>query len=171
MASAYDLSGIGDFTNYGGIGVAQTPGLFNTSGASNPTGAYFQSPDSASIGSFPAAPVSSPLGGDLLGPTGSSQGGGFFGSGGGGFGLDGLKLVLGGLSTIGNIWTAWNANKLAKDQLKFQKGLANANLTNQISSYNTSLEDRIRSRMVQQNGTQGQADQYIAAHKLAPVQL
>ena len=77
-----------------------------------------------------------------------------------------FQLGLGALGSLGNLYGAFQSNKLAKDQFNFAKGIANTNLNNQIKSYNTALEDRARSRAVAENRDQSTADAYIAANKL-----
>ena len=107
--------------------------------------------------------------GDLIGANPSAGISGF-GTTGGGFGglmsLDGLKLLGGGISTIGNLWNAFQAQKLARDTFNFQKSFANKNLANQIASYNTALEDRARSRGVAEGQTQDQINDYISKNSL-----
>jgi len=76
------------------------------------------------------------------------------------------KLVLGGLETLGSLWQAYEANKLAKESFNFQKGFANTNLANQIQSYNTTLEDRGRSRAFTEGQTPQQAQAYISQNRL-----
>jgi hypothetical protein len=49
-----------------------------------------------------------------------------------GFNMDTLRLGLGGIQTIGNLWNAFEANKLAKEQFDFTKGITNTNLANII---------------------------------------
>lgn len=68
-----------------------------------------------------------------------------------------LQMGLGALNSVGNIWGAWQANRLARDQLDFTKNFANTNLNNQITSYNTALSDRARAR----GFTEGQSDQQV----------
>lgn len=77
-----------------------------------------------------------------------------------------FQLGLGALGSLANIYSGFQANKLAKDQLNFAKSVTNTNLNNQIKSYNTALEDRARSRAVAENRDQSTADAYIAANKL-----
>lgn len=60
--------------------------------------------------------------------------------------MDRAKVVLGGIGTLANIWSAWQANKLARDSLDFQKKAYKTNLENTTKSYNTQLEDRAASR-------------------------
>ena len=83
-----------------------------------------------------------------LNGMGSNTGGAYRPPGGGplGMNLDTASLALGGLQSLGNLWQAWEANKLAKEQFKFNKGFATTNLANSIQSYNTTLEDRTRAR-------------------------
>ena len=80
---------------------------------------------------------------------------------------DTLKFGLGGLNTIGNIWGAWQAGRLAKDQLNFTKKIANANLDNQIKSYNTALEDRSRSRAFTEGQSAAEAQAYVDRNRLS----
>lgn len=77
-----------------------------------------------------------------------------------------FQLGLGALGSLANIYSGFQANKLAKDQLNFAKSVTNTNLNNQIKSYNTALEDRARSRATAENRDQSTADAYIAANKL-----
>ncbi len=97
--------------------------------------------------------------------SGSSLFGG--GNGGGLFSMDGLQLGLQGLSTIGNFWNAFQAQKLAKQQFQFTKDITNTNLANQIKSYNTTLSDRARSRGVVEGQSQDQVDQYVRDNSLS----
>lgn len=84
----------------------------------------------------------------------------------GGFGLDGLKVLTGGLQTIGNLWNAFQAQKLAKEQFAFQKDFANTNLNNSIASYNTALTDKITSRSFTQGDSADVTAKYLADNKL-----
>ena len=77
-----------------------------------------------------------------------------------------FQLGLGALGSLAGIYSGFQANKLAKDQLNFTKSVTNTNLNNQIKSYNTALEDRARSRATAENRDQSSADAYIAANKL-----
>lgn len=78
-----------------------------------------------------------------------------------------LQLGLGALGSLADIYSGFQANKLAKDQLSFTKNITNTNLNNQIKSYNTALEDRARSRATAENRDQSTADEYIAANRLS----
>lgn len=89
---------------------------------------------------------------------------GFFGKD--GFNLGSVSDIASILGGFGQLWSGFQANKLAKDALGFQKEAYRTNLENQTSSYNLALEDRIRSRYAQQGGTRAQADAYINDHRL-----
>jgi len=78
-----------------------------------------------------------------------------------------LKMGLSGLSTLGNLWGAWQSNRLARDQLNFTKGVTNTNLNNSIQSYNTALEDRARSRAAMEQQTPQQMQDYIDRNRLS----
>lgn len=78
-----------------------------------------------------------------------------------------LQMGIGALGTLGNLWGAFNANKLAKDQFKFTKSVTNTNLNNSIQSYNTALSDRINARAVAQGMSDQERDNYIASNRLS----
>lgn len=99
--------------------------------------------------------------------VGGSQGSsGWFGIDGLGPNVDTLKLGLGGLQTVGNLWAAFQAQNLAKKQFNFTKDITNTNLANQIQSYNTSLADRSRSRAAVEGQSQSEAQAYIDQNSL-----
>lgn len=83
-----------------------------------------------------------------------------------GFNMPSIGMGLSGLSTLGNIWNSFQAKKLAKEQLEFQKNFANTNLTNSIKSYNTQLGDRSRSRAAQEGQSAEAAQAYVDQNKL-----
>ena len=68
--------------------------------------------------------------------------------GGNGLGLNipTAQLGLQGLGSLANLYTGFKSLGLAKDQFNFQRDTANTNLNNQIQTYNTGLEDRLRTR-------------------------
>lgn len=78
-----------------------------------------------------------------------------------------LDFGLQGLQTIAGIVNANKVNKLARDQFNFQKGVANTNLNNTISSYNTRLADRARSRGFVEGQSQDQVDEYVNNNRLS----
>jgi hypothetical protein len=86
---------------------------------------------------------------------------------GSGFGMNigTANLALAGLNTIGNLWAAFEARKLAKEQFNFTKSVTNTNLANSIASYNTALSDRARSRGFTEGQSQAQIDKYIADNR------
>lgn len=130
-------------------------------GASNPTGAYLQGAASGyqapqgitgpGVGQQ-VAPQVGGINNNLSTPLGMNLGTG--------------QLVLGGIGTIGNLWSAWQAQKLAKEQFNYQKGITDTNLANQIQSYNTALTDRITSRGFTQGDSQSTIDQYIEENSI-----
>ena len=77
-----------------------------------------------------------------------------------------IKMGLSGLSTLGNLWGAWQSNQLARDQLNFTKDVTNTNLNNSIKSYNTSLEDRARARGAMEGQTTTETQAYIDKNRL-----
>lgn len=82
-------------------------------------------------------------------------------SGGLGFNMDTLKLGLGGIQTIGNLWNSYQANKLAKETFNYTKDITDQNMANSIQGYNTSLADRIRARGAFEGQSQAEQDAYI----------
>lgn len=78
-----------------------------------------------------------------------------------------LQTGFQGLATLGNLWGAFQGNKLARKQLALSTDAYNTNLTNSIKSYNTQLEDRIRGRHSPTNAIgQAEATKQIEANKL-----
>lgn len=65
-----------------------------------------------------------------------------------GFGLnmDTAKFGLEGLRAIGNLYGGFQASNLANKQFNFAKDYANRNFLNQVTAFNTRLEDRANSR-------------------------
>ena len=99
------------------------------------------------------------VGAGIPGQTG--QGTGFWQPGGG------ATIALGGIQTLGSLWNSFQQNSLAKKSLGLQTRAFEENLANTKDTYNTNLEDRIRSRYEgMSGGTQEQATQYINDHKL-----
>ena len=128
----------------------------NNYGASNPTGSYLQNTASGQQ-------VTQGITGPGVGQQVAPQVGGVnnnlstpldwnIGTG---------QLVLGGIGSIGNLWSSWQAQKLAKEQFNYQKGITDTNLANQIQSYNTALSDRIAARGFMQGDSQSTIDQYV----------
>ena len=99
-------------------------------------------------------------------PAAGGGSSGWFGIDGLGKNIDTLKLGLGGLQTIGNLWAAFQAQNLAKKQFNFTKDITNTNLANQIQSYNTSLADRARSRAAVEGQSAAQSQAYIDQNSL-----
>ena len=140
------MGGIADQINYG---------------ASNPTGAYMQG---VASGQQTSQGITGPGVGQQVAP----QVGGLYnnwatpldwniGTG---------QLVLGGIGAIGNLWSSWEAQKLAKEQFNYQKGITDTNLANQIQSYNTALSDRMVARGFTQGDSQSTIDQYIEENSI-----
>lgn len=95
-----------------------------------------------------------------LGKTG--QGVGFLGPN----GAANLKLGMGAVQALGGMWNSYNQNKMAKQALALQTRAFETNLANQTQTYNTGLEDRIRSRYAAEGRGQGETQAYLDKHKL-----
>ena len=124
-------------------------------GAQNPAAAYFQqNPQFANsgIGAALTAPGIQAPGTSAATPLGMN--------------LGTANLALGGIGTFGNLWAAFEAQKLAKEQFQYQKGITDTNLANQIQSYNTALEDRIKARASVTGAGEAEVNQYIADNSL-----
>lgn len=101
--------------------------------------------------------------------AGSTTGGAIPSAAGFQFGMNAPTLQMGmsGLNSLANIWGAWQANKLAKDQLNFTKSVTNTNLNNSIKSYNTSLEDRARARGFTEGRSDSEIQNYVSTNRLS----
>lgn len=111
-------------------------------------------------GSMPSATVAAPTAGPQ---TPAAQGGGM----GNLWGENGaINTVLGGVQVLGNLWNSFQQHKMAKDQMKFAREQWDTNLQNQTQTYNTALEDRIRSRHFTEGRGGGETDQYLKKHSL-----
>lgn len=84
-----------------------------------------------------------------------------------GMNLNTAQLGLGGLQTLGGLWSAFQNNSLAKKQFNFSRDFANTNLNNSIQSYNTSLADRARARAAVEGQTDAERDRYINDNRLS----
>lgn len=125
-------------------------------------------------GSFQGMPTGQDVSGIGV-MNGQQLGQGYVGAGGGGMfsansnfmqNVGGWQGIASGIQTIGNLYMAYQQNKLAKDSLNFQKDSFNKNLANQTQSYNTSLEDKIRSRYVTEGRSSDEADDYLEKNRL-----
>ena len=84
-----------------------------------------------------------------------------------GFNVGTGQLALGGFSALTNLWGANKQMKLAEDQFDFTKKIATTNLNNQVKSYNTALEDRIRSRAAMEGSSSAEAEAYLNKNRLS----
>lgn len=92
------------------------------------------------------------------------------------FNRDNLGLAMGGLQGLGSILGAFGSMgqnkimkknlKLARDQFNFQKDLANKNYANELSAFNTAMEDRINTRASQEGRDQQYINDYLNKHQL-----
>lgn len=100
-------------------------------------------------------------------PGGGDGTGGFFGNNTNfGWNANTLSFGLKGLEGIGNLWGAWQANKLAREQLDFTRNFARANLANQTQAYNTAIEDRARSRAAAEGQTSAEQAAWVSRNRL-----
>jgi hypothetical protein len=99
--------------------------------------------------------------GGMPGPNGAGAPGSGFG-----WNLGTAQLGMAGLGAIGNIWNAFQANNLAREQLGLTRRIADTNLTNQIKSYNTALTDRIGARAKVNGMSEAEERDYIARNQL-----
>jgi len=92
-------------------------------------------------------------------PAGAT-GPGFFQEGGG------LQIGLGAIQTLGSLWNSFQQQKMAKKTFNLQKDAYETNLANQRSTYNSALEDRIRSRGAYSGASREEQDATIAERSL-----
>lgn len=78
----------------------------------------------------------------------------------------GAGMILGGVQALGNLWSTYQQHKMAKEQMSFAREQWDTNLANQTQTYNTALEDRIRSRHHTEGKGSGQTDAYLEKHSL-----
>lgn len=93
-------------------------------------------------------------------------GGGMGGLGGGTF-MDKAALGLTGVQTLGSLWGAFQAAKLAKKQFNYTKQVTDMNIENQLKTYNTQLTDRANNRAIVEGKSAEQTAAYIDANKLS----
>ena len=145
-------------TNYGFAPPSVNYG-FTTTSPQTFTGSGLRMPTMSSAGnsgSWGLNPQSSGQGLQYGGQTASpnlnlNQGNGF------GFNMPTLQLGLQGLNAISGLYFGSKAMGMAKDQFNFSKQMAQTNLRNQVNAYNTSLEDRLRTREQFNTGASGDA--------------
>ena len=83
-----------------------------------------------------------------------------------GYNIPTAQLGLSGLSAIGNLWGAYQANKQASSQFDYTKKITDTNLANQTKTYNTALSDKATSRGSMEGWTDAQTQSYIDKNKL-----
>lgn len=83
-----------------------------------------------------------------------------------GLNFDTANLALSGLSTIGNLWAAFQAANLAKKQFNYTKRVTDANLSNQIQTYNTGITDRANNRAIVEGRDAAYTQNYIDTNSL-----
>ena len=74
--------------------------------------------------------------------------------------------VISGIGTLGSVWAAIQANKIAKKSLAFKQDAFNKNYNNQVSSYNTALSDRAWARAAATGQSANDTRQYIENNSL-----
>lgn len=119
---------------------------------------------------MPTGPASAPMDVTVASPNsglsgagngaGSQQGSGFWSKDGG------AGLILGGVQVLGNLWSSFQAHKMAKKQMAFAREQWDTNLANQTQTYNTALEDRIRGRYATGTRSEEQLSGEIDKHSL-----
>lgn len=85
---------------------------------------------------------------------------GFFGKGGA------AQMGIGAIGTLGQLWGAFQQNKIAKKSLALQERTFETNLSNQTKTYNTELEDRIATRYAAEGRDQSEVDSYVEKNRL-----
>jgi len=101
--------------------------------------------------------------------SGTGTGGGGVGpqTGPGWFGEHGkMNTIIGGVQVLGSLWNSFQQHKMAKEQMNFAREQWDTNLENQTQTYNTALEDRIRSRHHTEGRGAGETEAYLNEHSL-----
>ena len=155
---SYALSQIGRPTTNFGLGSTNQYSFSPTQFGSSINGGLIAPSMDALGGTNPIGlnPQTSGMGMQYGGKTATpglnlNQGNGF------GFNMPTMQLGLQGLASIGNLYLGSKALGMAKDQFDFSKQMAQTNLKNQVTSYNTGLEDRLRTREQFNTGASGEA--------------
>lgn len=81
-------------------------------------------------------------------------------------GLEGLGSIANVLGAFGGIYGGLQGVSMARKQLDLSKRAFETNLANQTQSYNTTLEDKIRSRYATEGKSESAADAYLKKHSL-----
>ena len=79
------------------------------------------------------------------------------------------STIMGGLQAASGLWGAYNGmqqTKLAKQQMANSLNQWNKSYANQVSSYNTRLEDRQNARVAAQGAHQQDTASYMAKNQL-----
>ena len=79
------------------------------------------------------------------------------------------STIMGGLQAASGLWGAYNGmqqTKLAKQQMANSLNQWNKSYANQVSSYNTRLEDRQNARVAAQGANQQDTASYMAKNRL-----
>jgi hypothetical protein len=86
-----------------------------------------------------------------------------------GFGMNmpTFQLGLSGLMGLGNLYGAYQSNKLANKSFDYSKAMADKNYRNTVQSYNTALEDQRNVRGFMEGKSQAQIQSEIERNRLA----
>ena len=87
-------------------------------------------------------------------------------NGDGSLNTDTIGLAIGGIQTLGALWNSYQQHKIAKEQLALQRESYETNLENNTQTYNTALEDRIRSRHNTEGRDTSETNSYLKEHSL-----
>jgi hypothetical protein len=137
--------------------------------------ASMRPPGPAMNGGMPSANDMSGIGGNAMSPISSMRPSmrptGLGGGGEGGWmdgigGMEGLKSIGSGLQAAGNIYMAFQNNKLAKEQFSFQKDAYRTNLENESKSYNTNLAGNAKAAMGFEGKSQSEIDSYVNKNRI-----
>ena len=84
-----------------------------------------------------------------------------------GMNLPTFQLGLSTLMGLGNLYGAYQSNKLANKSFDYSKTMADKNYRNTVASYNTALEDQRNVRGVMEGKSQAQIQSEIDRNRLA----
>jgi len=78
----------------------------------------------------------------------------------------GAQIGLGAIQTLGSLWNSFQQQKMAKKTFNLNKRAYENNLNDQRSTYNSALEDRIRSRGAYNGASEAETNKIIEERSL-----
>jgi hypothetical protein len=80
--------------------------------------------------------------------------------------LSKLNSAISGINTLGQLYGAYQAQKLGNKQFAFQKALTERNLANSSLDYNTRLENKMAQKAALDGVTPEAQEAYLNSHRV-----